>query len=1509
MYPSKFQTYVGKKFFLLSDTTFSPNETAKVRLEIRKNHHDRQKVENYGGADIAIYRVKDPIKFLKSQKNLHRITTKYNYKPKGLVANALSYVWDSFYKKSRLAWQRILSFNARKSATETSDKFRQKPAHTYKTKFKHYKQFREIKGYELLDEFRYPITEAKPIQPPKVKLSGSSHNFRRSNPGNVYVPLGKLKSGLYLVEAVIGDHRANTLVFVSNSVLISKTSSKEMFMWTVSKDSGNPIPNTSVLVSDGLGILKKGVTDQDGVLKLNLKTPELVYFIGQDSEGGVFISENYYYDSEIYSEKLYTFTDRPLYRPGDKVSVKVIGRKFINSSTSEWLKNKIFKAMVLDSAGTVLLTKKFKVNKVNAGGEFSFRLPSYALPGGYTILLKDKLKSYTSEFRVSKYTKPHYNIDILFSKKKFKLGEKITGSLKLTYSNGKPVKAADIDLVVRRQKLNVIEGERDAESLFPVKVDDLKLSSDDVGKANFELPEVNVPSRYILSVKAKDDASFRVKASRELLVELNTPTFAILSEKLFSNIGDPVSFNLEKKLSLTDKEQKGDLSWKTIRLEDQSESKGEISGLNFKIKFEKAGTYKILVLNKDGNVVGGKPHIVRGKDLETLPGTVHIVLDKEEYDLEDKVKAFINFSDPVENALVTIERDKVENYSISGEGSNWISIDKTSNRQWIAEIPVRKLFAPNVTLSVLFVKDGKFIFNNKGIKVKMPKIKVSYTLDKLDYAVGEKVSVGIKTTYLNKPISSNITFSVVDEMIYVLQPELAPDISDFFYHRRRNQVKTISSLDFHTYDASVSATGRYDYSSDYSDRPLKMRERPRREDVDTAYWKTNIKTNAKGEAKVEFKLPDSITRWRITSRAISSDGTVGQSIAHIKSLQSAYIKWGGLTDFRKGDESIVNVMAFNMEPKDLKGELSMKGGGTDFKNSVTLKPGINFTPVSFKADKTQDIAMNLKGENFQDKLVKKIEVVPTNWMSLMSKDLKLKKGVNSLDLPDGAFNFRLVAFNNLYQRFIKAAEDLIVYPHGCVEQTASKLIPLSIAYGILKRTKDKRGDLSKIREKVINGRDRLVTLANQGGFFGWYNNMPSDSYMTAYAYLADFYAGKVLDFSFTHEHWEKILEAFRDYSSDNVLRNSIVLWISSHVGKPVQSMLESQISDIEKALDSGDLNSKHNSRNFVMSRTSSEKHYELASIMLKLASIKLAKKGYKLEKTAQEKLDKLSSKAIDNLEDDEHPLLQAASLSLRSSKLNKQKIVTEADKILKNVTRSYSTADRSMALILMHESLGEIKFNDTDISIEGPVKKIKSIYGLDSWQVNASKTVDVTVNSNVDQEMEFRLYFDTYKKDEHTLKVKITRNIYSLEKKENKHIASIIDLSSGVNTEGKFIDEIIIEPEEKNDKARFDYGMIEIPIPPGSNVQADLGKIEVVKITESGSDETIEIDEESRPGDLIYKIPVKELTGKKVYRHAIQFSAKGKYKLPMTRFFEMYTPDKKAYREKNENSTWELNVN
>ncbi|CAH2933779.1 MAG: UPF0192 protein YfaS [uncultured Paraburkholderia sp.] len=50
--------------------------------------------------------------------------------------------------------------------------------------------------------------------------------------------------------------------------------------------------------------------------------------------------------------------------------------------------------------------------------------------------------------------------------------------------------------------------------------------------------------------------------------------------------------------------------------------------------------------------------------------------------------------------------------------------------------------------------------------------------------------------------------SVVDEMVYVLQPEIAPNIVDFFYHPRRNNVRTSSSLSFISYDLARSPRAR-----------------------------------------------------------------------------------------------------------------------------------------------------------------------------------------------------------------------------------------------------------------------------------------------------------------------------------------------------------------------------------------------------------------------------------------------------------------------------------------------------------------------------------------------------------------------------------------------------------------------------------------------------------------------------------------------------------------------------
>ncbi|WP_164604345.1 hypothetical protein, partial [Pseudomonas viridiflava] len=93
-------------------------------------------------------------------------------------------------------------------------------------------QFALIPGLPVVSQFRYPIWEAKPIQPPAgVDLNGSSSKFIKVVPGNVYIPLGKLKPGLYLVEALIGKYRATTMVFVSNTVAVSKVAGDELLVW------------------------------------------------------------------------------------------------------------------------------------------------------------------------------------------------------------------------------------------------------------------------------------------------------------------------------------------------------------------------------------------------------------------------------------------------------------------------------------------------------------------------------------------------------------------------------------------------------------------------------------------------------------------------------------------------------------------------------------------------------------------------------------------------------------------------------------------------------------------------------------------------------------------------------------------------------------------------------------------------------------------------------------------------------------------------------------------------------------------------------------------------------------------------------------------------------------------------------------------------------------------------------------------------------------------------------
>ncbi|EHX5404159.1 alpha-2-macroglobulin family protein, partial [Escherichia coli] len=298
---SNYAPPAGGTFFLLADSSFSSSEEAKVRLEAPGRDYRRYQMEEYGGVDVRLYRIPDPMAFLRQQKNLHRIVVQPQYLGDGLN-NTLTWLWDNWYGKSRRVMQRTFSSQSRQNVTQALPELQLGNAIIKPSRYVQNNQFSPLKKYPLVKQFRYPLWQAKPFEPQQgVKLEGASSNFISPQPGNIYIPLGQQEPGLYLVEAMVGGYRATTVVFVSDTVALSKVSGKELLVWTAGKKQGEAKPGSEILWTDGLGVMTRGVTDDSGTLQLQHISPERSYILGKDAEGGVFVSENFFYESEIYN--------------------------------------------------------------------------------------------------------------------------------------------------------------------------------------------------------------------------------------------------------------------------------------------------------------------------------------------------------------------------------------------------------------------------------------------------------------------------------------------------------------------------------------------------------------------------------------------------------------------------------------------------------------------------------------------------------------------------------------------------------------------------------------------------------------------------------------------------------------------------------------------------------------------------------------------------------------------------------------------------------------------------------------------------------------------------------------------------------------------------------------------------------------------------------------------------------------------------------------------------------
>lgn len=1482
--PSGYTPVAGESFFLLADSSFASDEQAMVRLEAPGRDYRRFRMEPYGGADIRVYRIDKPLEFLKRQKNLHRVVSDGQFKGEGL-SNTLAYLWDNWYRKSRRVMQRAFSYESRKQVTEEVPELKMGTAIAAPTPYDAQPQFALIPGLPVVSQFRYPLWEAKPIQPPAgVNLAGSSSEFVTVAPGNVYIPLGNLKPGLYLVEALIGKYRATTMVFVSNTVAVSKIAGDELVVWAARKHEGSSVPKVNVLWTDGLGVMSSGATDADGLLRLKHVSPERSFVIGEDEEGGVFVSENFYYDSEIYDTKLYAFTDRPLYRPGDWVSLKIVGREFKNARDSVLPTAADVNVTVLDATGTALQSLALKLDS-KAGTQGRFQLPDNAVAGGYELRFSYKDQAYSSAFRVAEYIKPHFEISLNLAKQDYRTGEPVKGSLVLLYPDGKPVANARLSLSLRAQQLSMVDNELQYLGQFPVELTSTELTTDSKGNATLDLPAAEKPSRYMLTVFASDGAAYRVKTTKEILIDRGAASFRLSAPQRFSAVGDKVAFSYVNEGGSEQSKAVTPSSYSWVRLEDQSTAEGKLaaSDKGFTLAFERPGTYNLTLKDDHGRVVGATGHSVTGDGVKAVPGTVEIVLDKPEYKAGDEALALITFPEPVSDVLLSLERDKVEATALMSKGGDWLKMEKLSDTQYRARIPVKDNFAPNLTFSVLYTKGGQYSFQNAGIKVIAPQIDVAIATDKEAYQPGDTVSVDLTTQFAGKPIPAHLTVSVVDEMVYALQPEVAPTIDQFFYHPRRNNVRTSASLSFISYDVALPGSPGAPGKANRSERGVKVLERPRREDVDTAAWQPELITDANGKTRFTFKMPDSLTRWRITARAIADEGQVGQKKQFVRSEKPLYLKWSGPTKFRTGDKPDLGVFAFSQAEKPVKAELVIHYAGAEQRVPVTLNNGINYLALpAFALASGEWNAELVQDGKTADALAVRLTATGEGWQVTQSQSLDVASGDTPLTLPADATDIRLRLDDSPQALFRSALDDLLSYPYGGVEQTASRLLPLSIAYPTLASNPQIRDRLRLIMQ---NSRLRLVQMAGPSASFTWWGmDGEPDAFLTAYAYYADWHASKALELSLPPEHWQRVLEVYSKQAQNTpLLQRALILSFAKQMQLPVNTLLSGLMDDLAKA---GEGNAANLMEDGEDSLVMSDPDSALGLAAARALTAALAKQS---KVTVPEAFNRQLPDAQQRLAVSSQPFAEALNLSLQSFDQ------AHAQALLQRLLPQQSTLERALALTWLQRSIEQAS---PTIAL-APGEGWKKNYGDTgemywTWQGASSVPAVLALTGTQERPLRAALSFQTKQPPVDPMAVTITRRLSRLVPGDEAFEFKLEAVGSKpLSSDSLYLDEVIITSKAAKP---LRYGMIEVPLPPGADVERTTWGIKLMG--KAGTEPTALEKARFEPGQMAYAIPVDALSGELRVRHLVRFSQKGQFNLPPVRFTQVYAPQHQAQEQK-----------
>jgi uncharacterized protein YfaS (alpha-2-macroglobulin family) len=517
-------------------------------------------------------------------------------------------------------------------------------------------------------------------------------------------------------------------------------------------------------------------------------------------------------------------------------------------------------------------------------------------------------------------------------------------------------------------------------------------------------------------------------------------------------------------------------------------------------------TYRIVVTANDkfGRTVtdqnsvwiasSNQPFFSFGEQAQKEPLTIR--LDKKAYKIGDVAKVMI--SGPVTGkegiqAFVSLESDSLLKY--------WtLPMDASAK---MIEIPIEGTFEPNIYISVAFAtKDHQFYHESKSIRVSPAEhfLNLQIATDKPKYSPGETVHYTVKATLPDGKPSPNteLSLGLVDESIYAIRAENAPDIVKFFFKKRSNGVNTICS-----------------FPEQYSGGPDKIEPRVRKDFKDTAVWIPSLKTNADGIAIANVKLPDNLTTWRATVRAASIGNEFGSAVNKIISSQDFIVRLALPRFFTTGDEGLVTAIVHNYTDSAQKAKVSLTLSDqlhTDQKLTTTLSIASSGAaryswPVKAVSVGQAVIGLKATGSKSGDAMEVKLPIIPLGVPAFTVASGVLRDDPAEATIPigmasdavPGTTKYNLMVASSSIGPVLGNFDSLIQYPYGCVEQTMSRLMPSIVALTLNKKLNIPiTAENSKLFAKVYKvSMAKLDGYQHADGGWGWWETDESNLYLTS----------------------------------------------------------------------------------------------------------------------------------------------------------------------------------------------------------------------------------------------------------------------------------------------------------------------------------------------------------------------------------------------------------------------------